>query len=298
MHLILLTFGNELKHHYQAVFATLSFLKSPLIERVSIVTDAPSFYALIQQDSRVNLKLVDAATLQAWRGADDFFWRIKIKAKAIEAIIQDYPDEHILYIDSDTFLYGDCARLKARLDDGIPVMHLQENLLSEGKTKTQRQMWKTLAGKSYAGFPIDTQTAMWNAGVVGLPKAQASGLIAETLRLCDALTKTPARRILLEQFAFSVALNRKHQLSACADVIGHYWGSKAIWNERIQAFLVKGYLENLSIKALIAAAAEIDVCALPIYGGTMKKNARRLHRAIDRLFPLKEKGYCQDVAQD
>lgn len=44
MHLVLLTFGQAAHHHSQAMFALLTFLRNPLIEKVSIYTDASDFY--------------------------------------------------------------------------------------------------------------------------------------------------------------------------------------------------------------------------------------------------------------
>lgn len=43
MHLVLLTFGEAAYYHSRALFALLTFLRSPLIKNASIYTDVPEF---------------------------------------------------------------------------------------------------------------------------------------------------------------------------------------------------------------------------------------------------------------
>ena len=43
MQLVLLAVGDNVHNHFQAFFTLLTFLRSPSIERVSIVTDAAGF---------------------------------------------------------------------------------------------------------------------------------------------------------------------------------------------------------------------------------------------------------------
>lgn len=119
MNLLLLTFGDNTDNHQQAVFAALSFMRDPHIRRVLVVTDRPDFYrwlsgternALLTEEggedasgergmaAAVEILPITAETLSAWQGPQQFFWRIKIQAVAMA--VRQYPDQHLLYVDS------------------------------------------------------------------------------------------------------------------------------------------------------------------------------------------------------
>lgn len=119
MKLVLLTFGERLENHYQAAFSILTFLKDPLIHKVLIATDCPEFYRIFQE--KVEVIHITKNTLVEWQGDVQFFWRIKIKA--LELVQQSYPDEHLLYVDSDTFLVKLLAEIHSELEQNHSVMH-------------------------------------------------------------------------------------------------------------------------------------------------------------------------------
>ena len=142
MNLLLLTFGDNTDNHQQAVFAALSFMRDPHIRRVLVVTDRPDFYrwlcgternALLTEEggedasgergmaAAVEILPITAETLSAWQGPQQFFWRIKIQAVAMA--VRQYPDQHLLYVDSDTFLAGSLAGMVRQLDAGAACMH-------------------------------------------------------------------------------------------------------------------------------------------------------------------------------
>lgn len=289
MHLVFLAVGNNVRNHFQAFFSLLTFLRSPLIERVSIITDAASFCCKAHEDARVHILEVDQELLTRWKGPHDFFWRIKIEA--IAHAYREMPSLHVLYVDADTFLYQTLERIKVGLDRGIPYMHLQETTLSDGSYKTIRNMWKDLAGKTFLGYKINERTTMWNAGVVAIPAGKAAEYIGDTLMLCDALTETPCTPKLLEQLAFSMVLDRDQKLTAADRIIGHYWGNKDAWNAAIQRFLLTELIEGKSVVQLSEATTDFDYFAHPLKGGGYRKTARRLHRLVDRLVPRKRKTF-------
>ena len=222
MNLLLLTFGDRAENHHQAAFCILSFLKDPCIGRVLVMTDRPAFYTWLQagaavaqgegsmagegreRSAAIEVLPISADTLQDWQGPQQFFWRIKIKA--VEHALQRHPDQHLVYVDSDTFLATDLSALQAGLDAGQVFMHCRENALADRNSRTLTRMRRALVGQTLAGVPFDGQTEMWNAGVVALPAAQSRALVDHALRLCDALCATACPRRLVEQLAFSVAL--------------------------------------------------------------------------------------------
>ncbi len=292
MHLVLLAVGDNVHYHFQAIFSSLTFLRSPLIERVSIITDAKNLYRAVSYDARVGILVVDREILARWKGRHDFFWRIKIEA--IAHAYAEMPGLDVLYVDTDTFLYDTLEEMKTGLDSGKPYMHLPECRLAEGGYKSARKMWKSLSGKTFLGYSINERTTMWNAGVVALPAREAKRYIDETLALCDTLTATPCERKLLEQLAFSMVLAREDRLEAADRIIGHYWGSKAVWEKEIQRFLLLRFMAGKSLEELIEETSGFDYFALPLKGGGQRKTALRLHRLVDRLIPRKAKTFFRD----
>ncbi|WP_040977060.1 hypothetical protein [Necropsobacter massiliensis] len=286
MQLVLLTFGERLENHYQAVFSVLTYLKDPLIKRVLIITDRPQYYAWLRE--RAEVMEISTQTLREWQGAQNFFWRIKIKA--LELAQQHYPAEHLLYVDSDTFLAGNLSAAESRLAQGTALMHKAECTLDAGCDKTLRKMHRTLAANTFAGIPITDKTQMWNAGVIGLPAQQAQAMIRLALHACDEMCATTCPRRLVEQFAFSVALNHVGGLSACDNVIGHYWGNKTEWNRLIAEFFIKTQLQNLSLTQAVESLRTFDWQQIPLSKKQRNTNAQ-LKRVIDKLFKPKNIHY-------
>ncbi|WP_032093445.1 hypothetical protein [Necropsobacter rosorum] len=286
MNLIFLTFGERLENHYQAVFSALTYLKDPLLKRVLIVTDQPAFYTWLQD--RAQVLAIDAQTLRDWQGEQQFFWRVKIKA--LEWVQAQYPAEHLLYADSDTFLARDLSAVQRALAQGNMLMHKPECRLDAGCDKTLRKMHRTLCGKTVAGIAIHPQTMMWNAGVIALPAHRAREVIRLTLRACDEMCATGCTRRLLEQFAFSIALNHAGELQACDKEIGHYWGNKGEWNGLIAEFLINARLKNLTVAQCIASLQSVDWSAIPLAKKQRSTN-EKLKRLVDSLFKPKNIRY-------
>ncbi|RZJ91515.1 MAG: hypothetical protein EOO60_07920, partial [Hymenobacter sp.] len=119
MHLLYLVFGTNIQNHFQAHFSMLTFLRQGQGELViTVVTDAPEFYRHLE--SAITVQVIDQATLREWEGEFNFFWRVKIKA--LEQAARQHPELPLLYLDSDTFLYGSLPALRAHLGAGRALM--------------------------------------------------------------------------------------------------------------------------------------------------------------------------------
>lgn len=283
MNLVLLSFGSKIENHYQAAFSILSFLVKDEIEKVIVVTDNPEFYNLFKD--KVEIIAINDQELESWKGKFNFFWRIKIKA--LETVINKNPNKDLLYVDSDTFLFGDTAAIKDGFSKGYSFMHIEEELLSKGNSKTVRNMWKVLQNKTFCGVEINSKSVMWNAGVIGLSQQDAKKIINLSLSICDEICNTPCPRRLVEQLSFSMALNSNGQLHNCNSIIGHYWGNKKEWNECIAKFFTTVLLKNLDYDQMLREFQKIDLKQLPIikkYGTT----SIRLHNLINKVFQPKE----------
>ncbi|MDH2997828.1 hypothetical protein A1D22_00565 [Pasteurellaceae bacterium LFhippo2] len=286
MNLLLLTFGERLENHYQSTFCILSFLKDPLINKVIVVTDRPEFYQFF--NDKIEIITINADTLNEWKKPYDFFWKIKIKA--VEMVIDKYPEQHLLYVDSDTFLATNLAKIHSELEQGNSLMHICESPLSAIGSKTLRNMYNSLNGKSFAGIAINEKSEMWNAGVIALPSSKAKDIIQLTIQSCDEMCATDCTRRLIEQFAFSISTKHLTPLKSCETTIGHYWGNKEEWNLAISRFLVNNQLKAKTVDEYIEDLKEYDWNAIPLE--KKKRNtAEKLKKVVDKLFPIKKIRY-------
>jgi len=288
MHLVYLVFGTNVRNHFQANFSILSFLRQPAaLDGITVVTDAPDFYQHLA--GHVAVMPVDEATLRAWKGEFDFFWRIKIKA--LEEVARQRPGTALLYLDSDTFLHGALPELQVRLADGQAFMHEREGALPALRSKTERLMWAQVRQKTFGGVRLHERHAMWNAGAVGIPAEKAAPAIALALSLCDDFSRQQVTPRLIEQLAISVALEETYPLHAARPYIGHYWSTKEEWNEHIAAFLLESHLKKRTVAQELAALGKFDFQVAPVKK-RMKNTRWRLVHLVDRIFPPKEVVYA------
>lgn len=287
MHLIYLVFGPNVNNHIQANFSILTFLRQQTqVRGVTVVTDSPAFYQHL--GAAITVLPIDARQLKEWEGEFGFFWRVKIKA--LEHVAQQQPGVPLLYLDSDTFLYGALPELAQGLAQGRAYMHEPEGLLAALGSKTEQRMWAQTQQQVFGGVRITAQHAMWNAGVVGIPAARTAEAIALALRICDDLCRAQVTPRLIEQFALSVALAETYGLHAARPYIGHYWSNKDEWSTQIAAFQLESHLKNRSLAEELAALAQFDFKAVPVKK-RLKNTRYRLERLVDKLFPPKEIEY-------
>ena len=289
MVLTLLTFGDRIENHYQATFAILSYLKSPHIQHICVVTDRPQFYQYF--GDKVTLVDCSDSIMQEWRGEHDFFWRIKMKA--IEAAVLQHPDQHILYVDSDTFLVNSLSEINQQLNSSVSLMHTVEGKLKTLSSKTEQQMWRSLQGQTFNNITINEETEMWNAGVIALPANQAQSLVTKAIELCDALCQTKCTRRLIEQFAFSLALKHHSTLRSAEKDILHYWGNKEQWNKKIIEFFMHSELSQTNIEQDITRIHHFDYASLPIIYKE-KSTKAKLIRLLNKIMPPKEIVYFSE----
>ena len=146
MNILYIIFGEKMVYHVQAYLSILTFKKQlKADDHIFVITTHPEFY----NNCGVKTITVTNETIKEWKGEKDFFWRVKIKA--IEYMALHYPNDHLMYLDTDTILYGSLNTLKTRLNEGCGMMHLNEGHPSKMKTKTLK-MWKKIEGHTYGGI--------------------------------------------------------------------------------------------------------------------------------------------------
>lgn len=289
MNLLYITFGPNERNHLQAAFSIYSFLafKAP-VGVINILTDQPGFYRRFRD--RLNIVPMDERVLKEWKGPKDFFWRVKIKS--LERIAAEFPQQPLLYLDTDTFLYRDFAPALELLSRGKAGMHEPEGLLTAIGTKSARMTAANVKAIRREGFqPLDSYP-MWNAGAVLTPNTRGGDEFALALEICDKLLTVSSRPVLVEQFALSAALEQCYGLEPLHPMIAHYWSTKDEWNELIGRYFLSLYLKDMPEAEALDAFRSLDLFSLPIKR-IQRNTKRRLKNVIDKAFDDKEIHYLK-----
>ena len=289
MNLLYLTFGNNPTIHSQTAFSVYSFLSQPAaVGSVNIITDNTSFYQHLLPHA--NLIQVTKDELEEWKGKHSFFWRIKIKA--IERICKLYPGEPVLYLDTDTCLLGDAEKIKNDFYNGRAFMHDDEGYLSAKTTKTQKNMWRQIAGKTFGNLQMQPVDHMWNAGVVGTPNTEDGADCKLALAICDEMCGEGVTRYFIEQYALSLSLEKTYGLLEAKTEIVHYWSAKELWTGKIDDFFLEAYFAKWDVEKILANMKQLDLSGLPVYQKVKSTNVR-LKGLVDKFFPNSNKVFMQ-----
>ena len=290
MTIMYLTFGQKTEYHVQAYLSMLSFRRQmsigqPSGDRIVMVTTAPQFYRHAQ--AWADIIAIDDAQVRQWQGVHQFFWRAKIKA--IEFVAQRYPGQDLLYLDCDTALLGSIDWLRQQLAQQHGLMDTNDGHPMHMKTKTLR-MWKTVGGRTYGGITLGPQHNMYCAGVVGIPHALQQEIVATALAICDGMLDDHAERIVIEQYALSVALYEKSKLIETKDCIAHYWAAKDEWMQAANNLIAQARLTDATLDDELRLFDQTDWKAIPVYVHK-SSTARRLRNLVNRLFPDRDYRY-------
>lgn len=289
MNIVYLLFGNNIDH-YQQVYLSLysSFAYKSTDDRIIIIAENPSL--LKSLEGKIEIIPIDRDQIKEWEGKHQFFWRVKIKA--LQLVAEKYPEESILYLDGDTFFYKNMDTLREGLQNGQNYMHVEEGKLSELSSKTEKLMWRQMKGKTYHGIKIDENSAMWNAGLIGISKKHFDCLEL-TLEINDAMCADHVTRRLIEQFAFSLGLNEYSALQPADHIVGHYWGNKGHWNKIIDQFLKECFMKNYSFAQIVDHVKQMNLSQNPI---RVKESStqKKLKRFIDQFYKNKNSVYVNN----
>lgn len=283
MHLLYLTFGENLSNHIEAHFSICSFLtQREEIKTINVITDKPRVYKDLAH--HINIISVDEKKLNEWKGDYNFFWRIKIKA--IEMLCDLYKKEPVMYLDADTFLYKNIFSLKKQLLQGMAFMHEDEGRLALMKGKTVKKMWLQIKEKVYGGEKILPTHTMWNAGVVATPNNKNNKECLLALAICDEMCKQKVTPRLIEQFALSVALSKIYGLGAADNTIAHYWSNKNEWDKLIETFFISAHFKSINVEEMAEAFKKLslDKIALKV---KIKDTNKNLKNFIEKVYPKK-----------
>ena len=279
MNILYLVIGKDPLHHVQTYFSICSFLRQTDIhDRVYVMTDAPEFYERLRDKS--NVIQINEAQLKDWQGEFKFFWRAKIKV--LEHICTLHPTESVLYLDTDTFLFGSLNMLKSELKS--PIMHLNEGKLSQRKSKTEKRMWQDVKNKVFGGIIIEEKHCMWNAGVVGIPANEGLKVCKLALTICDEMLVEKVTPYFIEQFSSSLALSENGNIGAGDKYIAHYWSNKDEWTDEIYQFMITSTLKNNTVEDDIEAMSSFNFGKNAVLKRTPNTQIR-LKKLVEKWFP-------------
>lgn len=287
MNILYVVFGDNLSYHLEAYLSIRSFQKQLTAnDRIFVLTTKPEYY----RHAHVEILPITEQQILDWQGPHHFFFRIKILA--MDYLQKLYPREHLLYLDSDTFLYGSLEIIRKRLNEGKGLMHIHEghpSKMSGGSLK----MWNIVKGHTYGEITLSKKHDMWNAGVTAIPACKAEKTIAASLTICDGMLNDGANTFILEQYSSSVSLAENTILAEAADQIGHYWGNKAEWELLSKELLLLSYMKESSLEEEFEAISNKLLLSTPIY--VHKPSiAAKLHKQIDSLFPKRNVRYLKE----
>ncbi len=288
MNIVYFVFGHQLSYYQQVFFSIYTALANKdESDNILVIAEDPSFFK--QLKNRITVIPIDKKTITEWQGDYNYFFRVKIKA--LEMIAKEYPTQPILYLDGDTFIYKPLSLLKAALDCGQNLLHLNEGTLPTLKTKTEKKLWSQIQNKSFAGIVINENTCMWNSGVIGISVAHFEA-IPMALQITDEMCAAQVTCFTMEQLAFGIAANHFSALKPADHVVGHYWGNKEQWNEHISNWIKKSLMTDLTVDEMIEQARLFPFHEIPFYL-QYSNTYKRLSKKLQHIFKAKNPVYIK-----
>lgn len=235
--LVFLSYGSVVEYN-RALFALFSYCawtgKLEEKTRVIIYTDEPAYFqTYLGHLTVIYIHLTEQLLTDLIADTGNIHRR---KIRVVQLTFEQWPHDHLLFIDSDTFFIADPAPLVTALKEGKYFMHKREYSLEEGV-----KIWESYGKKHYPEailkFITDTPLEidgkkeyfseaddMWNSGLLAINSA-ASHLMPDMVKLTDSFY-THSKWFVSEQLAFSFVLNRKFRVLPANHFLLHYWGKR------------------------------------------------------------------------
>lgn len=279
MNIVYLVFGKSIDNYQQVYFSIYTaLLHKEDTDRIIVLAEDPSLFEHF--GDRIEVIAITREQIKEWTSKYDYLFRIKIKG--LQLVASKYPNNHLLFLDGDTFIYQDLSILKRGMDVGESFLHLNEGEISKMRDKSQKRMWSTLKNKTFCEILVNENTCMWNSGVIGIAKENL-GALDLCLNLNDEMLDTGVVRRVIEQFAFSLALTKVSPLKPADHIVGHYWGNKEEWNKIIEDFLLRNFMKNSTLETILDEVSKMPLREYPIW--TRHSNTqRKLKRFIDSFY--------------
>jgi hypothetical protein len=217
--LLFLIYGNQRIYHLELTYSILSaarFLKdTPGGLRIVLAADAHNQ----RPDLPVEHLLLSPEMVDDWQMGGTYNHAIKIHALHHALVHFDAP---VILIDSDTVFRADPARMFDRIGPGKALFHKREGRLGDTLEVAD---WRDLvagSGGVVGGFPLTLDSVMFNSGVLGVDPQDVH--LMDKIKAVMQDMRAHSRVFTAEQMAASLVLGAQTELSACDDLVDHYWG--------------------------------------------------------------------------
>lgn len=225
--LVVLSYG-DIVEYQRVILAVLSYqgwlATAGETGRTVVFTDNPAYLKPYFAGLTVDYRLLTPPEIREMKGPVNFVHRLKVAVLA-EAFSR-YPDDSLLYVDSDTFAFKNPKPLLARISPTVSAMHQPEYTLEAHRHQGMgSRLLHLLESESFTTSRGEerfraSQTS-WNAGVLGLAPTVAASM-ADVFLLTDRFFSTSGWHV-SEQLAFSLVLQTRTQVIPSDDFIYHYW---------------------------------------------------------------------------
>ena len=201
--------------------------------RIVIYTDLVDMFKNAFPDNK--LLIIEELTEQIvkkWLDGTTFIYRLK--NCMLQNFFKKYSSKAI-YFDTDTFFMKDIGSLFDKIDHNKFIMHNAENTL-----KDKLDYMKTFTYNPYEiplfynhlresniisykdhRYELPYTMQIWNSGVIGMSPSNLN-LLEEALTL-SSIIYDQFENILGEQYALAYFFQKHGNITACDDIIFHYW---------------------------------------------------------------------------
>ncbi|MFC4210490.1 hypothetical protein ACFOWA_04820 [Pedobacter lithocola] len=233
---VLLSYGSTVEYR-RAIFCIYSFLSwKPDLKntRFIIYTDNPEAFKTYFSSLNIEYVLLTAdLERQFLKGTT--FHHLK-KVGVIDSTFKKYPNEHLFFVDTDTFFIGNPSRILNSFISGKSFLHKREyrlgDAISEFAVFNQAHFplsfMKFISGRV---LKINNETVKfnendysWNTGVLAL-NSDFSSFMADVTDLTFEFYQN-SKWFVSEQLAFSLVLQKVTEIKPADGVVFHYWGQR------------------------------------------------------------------------
>lgn len=287
MNILYLSFGNNQVVYTQTQFSIQTIHVYHPDIKINVVTDHPEYFKRLSEHVDISIWEIKEQMFNQWTKTGGLEYLYRIKLKIVEQFVEEYPNTPFMFLDSDTFAYRPFDELIKALCANKAVMHEPEKRYADAQTKTERNVWRSIAGTTIGGIKITENMVGWNSGVIGIPSQNNKEAVKRAIVICDELCARVKRRNFVEQIAYSIALSSQYDLIKANEYIGHYWGNKDEWNAAITKFYMDVKMQGLSFDQEQVLIRNFDFSAIP-YRKKESNTCLRLTRLIGKIFPDKD----------
>lgn len=233
--LVFLSYGSSVGY-FRAIYCILSF--SAWMEkkmdkfRLIVYTDQPGFFQTYLSGFSISYIQLTDDMLTEMLAETGFIHRRKVAV--IDLTFKNFPDEDLIFIDSDSFFTKEPKLFLEKADDAVSLMHTREydldgglrlfNLFGQGHYP--QAFIDYIADREFVirgqSMVFNTKDYSWNSGIIGLTK-NFSNYMKDVIKLTDEFY-AHSKWFVSEQLAFSFILQRTTTIKPADSFVTHYWG--------------------------------------------------------------------------